>query len=785
MRAIDRKMLRDLSHLRGQAIAIILVMASGVALFVSQLSMLDSLKGTRADYYRSQRFADVFVDCKRAPLSVAERLREVPGVARVETRISLDVTLDIPGMPEPAAARLLSVPDGRQPALNALFFRSGALPAAPDECVITENFAKAHGFGPGSRITALINGRRRELAVVGVVLSPEYVYALGAGALIPDNKRFGVFWLRESDLAAAYDMEGAFNSATLQLAPGANERAVRAGVDRVLAQYGGLGAVPRAEQTSHWYLQNELNQLESFGTTLPLIFLGVAAFLLNVVLSRLISTQRDQVAALKAFGYTNLQVATHYLKMVLLLSLIGAAIGTGLGAWLGSQLTLVYTEFYNFPELRFRLPLQVPLMAVAVTAGAAVLGTVWSLRRAAKLPPAEAMRPEAPPRYRPTLIERIGLQRFLSQPARMILRQLERRPLKAAASVLGISMGVAILVVGMSFLDMINHVISLQANHLQREDVSVTFVLPRGRGALHELKSLDGVLHAQPWRSVPARLRHGHRSRLAGVTGVDPSGTLNRVLDEDLQPVSLPRDGVAMSRVLADVLGLRSGDMLTLEVLEGSRPTRQVRVVALIDDFLGMAAYMDLASLNALMQEDGVISGAYLRVDPDREADVFRRLKATPAVGSVAVKDAVIGNLRQMVAENMMISLMFSVGFACVIAFGVVYNAARISLSERARELASLRVLGLTRGEISFILLGELAVLVLLALPFGCALGWLMARGTLATLNSEILRLPFVVTPFTYAFSSGVVLLAAALSALAVRNRLDHLDLVEVLKTRE
>lgn len=785
MRAIDRKMLRDLWHLRGQAIAIILVMASGVALFVSQLSMLESLQGTRDSYYDTQRFADVFADCKRAPKSVADSLREIDGVARVETRITLDVTLDIPALREPATARLISVPAGEQPAINALHIRDGRLPVEADEAAISENFAKAHGFRPGAQITALINGRRRSLRVSGIVLSPEYVYALGAGALIPDNRRFGVFWLREADLAAAYDMEGAFNSACFRLAQGANERAVRARIDAVLERYGGLGAVPRAEQLSHWYLQNELNQLESFGTALPIIFLAVAAFLLNVVLSRLIATQRDQVAALKAFGYTNIQIGTHYLKMVVLLSVVGVAIGTAMGAWLGSQLTKIYTEFYNFPELRFHVPLSVPLLATSVTVGAALVGTVWSVRKAAALPPAEAMRPEAPPRYRPTLIERMGMQQLLSQPARMILRQLERRPLKAFASILGIAMSVGILVVSMGFMDMILHVINLQENHLQREDVAVTFVLPRGRAALHELKSVEGVLHAQPWRSVPARLRHGHRSRLAGVTGVDPAGTLNRVLDENLLPVPLPRDGVAMSRVLGEVLGVAPGDLLTLEVLEGARPVKQVRVTALVDDFLGMAAYMNLESLNALMQEDGVISGAYLRVDKALEAAVYQRLKDTPAIGSVAVKAAVIGNLRKTLAENLMISLMFSVGFACVIAFGVVYNAARISLSERARELASLRVLGLTRGEISFILLGELAVLVLLALPVGCLLGWVMARGTLATLNSEILRLPFVVTPFTYAFSAAVVLVAAVLSGLAVRRRLDHLDLVEVLKTRE
>ncbi len=783
--AIDRKLFRDLWRMRGQAFAIAAVIAAGVTMYVSQLSVLDSLRLTQSTYYSQYRFADVFGACRRAPLSVMDEVRAIPGVQSAQSRVTLAVTLDVPGLNEPAEGMLISYPDAGPPVLNDLFVREGDLPPGPGQVAASEAFCVAHGFHPGDSVTAVINGRRRVLTICAIVLSPEYVYSLPGGGFIPDDKRFGVLWMGENELAAAYDMDGAFNDVSLKLNRDASRPEAIRRLDDVLAPYGGLGAIGRDEQVSNWYLNNEIAQLENFGTVLPMIFLGVAAFLLNVVIGRLIATQREQIAALKAFGYQNRAVAWHYLKFVLLIALLGGAIGTAAGALLGMQLTVVYTEFFHFPFLRFHLDPSLPVEALAITAGASVLGAMASVLRAAKLPPAEAMRPQAPPTYRRTVLERIGLQRLVSQPTRIILRELERRPVKAGLSVLGISMAAALLVVGYGFVEMVYYVIELQENSLQREDVSVTFVVPRNRSALHDLKAMEGVTHAEPFRSVPARLRFEHRSRLAGINGVQPGATLRRVLDEDLKPIRLPAEGLAMSRALGNVLGVEQGDELTVEVLEGSRPVRKLKVTALVDDFLGLSAYMDIDALNRLMREEGLISGAYLSVTPGRENALYEQLKRTPAVSGVSVKKAAIDNLRKTLAENIMISLSITVFFSCVIAFGVVYNAARISLSERSRELASLRVLGMTRGEISYILLGELAVLTLTAIPLGCLLGVWMSRATLESLNTEVIRMPYVMTDFTFALAATVVLVAALVSGLLVRQRLDRLDLVEVLKTRE
>lgn len=787
MKAIHRKLLRDLWHMKGQAFAIVMIIASGVALFVAQLSVLDSLRGTRDGYYSTNRFADVFANCKRAPRSVVERIRDIEGVDVVQARVTLEVMLDVPALKEPAKGKLISIPDGRHPALNDVFIRDGRLPQAGSrgEVAVIETFAGANNYRLNDRITAVINGRRQELRVVGIVLSPEYVYSIAPGEVIPDDRRYAVMWMNETELAAAYNMEGAFNDLALTLQPGANTERVLARVDDILEPWGGLGAIARKDHPSHWFLQNEFEQLETFGLFIPLIFIGVAAFLLNVVLSRLISTQRDQVAALKAFGYSNTQVGIHYAQLVGMVVLLGVLAGSAVGYWLGNELTGIYRDYYHFPVLDFSMPGWVPVAGLAITGTASLVGTVSAVRRAANLPPAEAMRPEAPPTYRPTLIERLGVQRWLTQPSRMILRNLERRPLKAGLSVLGMSLAVAMLVMGVAFMDIMFHVIDIQSNVMHREDVQVSFYEPRSRAALHELQGLPGVVYAEPFRAVPATLRFGHVRRQVVINGVPADTRLDRVLNTDLEAIRLPRDGILLSRVLGEKLGIGAGDTLIVDVLEGARPVREVKVAALIDDFIGLSAYMEIRALNRLMREGEVISGANLLTDGRNDQALYDALRERPLVAGVASKESIIGNLKKMIEENLMISVMFNVLFAAIIAFGIIYNNARVSLSERARELASLRVLGLTRGEISYILLGELALLTLAALPLGFLLGNWLVDVILVSLNSEVMRFPRVVSDMTYALAATSVIVAATASGLLVRDRLDKLDLVEVLKTRE
>jgi putative ABC transport system permease protein len=785
MRALSRKLLRNLWQTRSQGLAIALVIAAGVAMFVAYFSTFDSLRLAQRTYYDRFRFADVFVTLKRAPLRVAGDLAAVPGVASVTTRVVVEVPLDIPGLSEPATGRLISIPAREEPILNDPFLRRGRRPEAADEVLASEGFALAHDFQPEDTVAATINGRRRHLRIVGIALSPEYVYSIRPGDIVPDNTRFGVLWTEQRTLSAAFDMEGAFNDASFELMPGASVHEVMAVVDRILERYGSLGAIPRAEQLSNWFIENELNQLQTMGFVFPAIFLGVSAFLLNIVLTRLIAVQREQIAALKALGYTNGEIAVHYVSWAVAIAMAGTVLGVVGGIWLGESMTGIYNDFFRFPTLTYILAPAIIGQGAATSLCAGAIGAFGAVTRAVRLPPAEAMRPEPPARHYITWLDRILPRTLAPPPVKMILRNLQRQPVRAGLSALGVAFAVAILIVGMFSLDAIEAILDLQFNVAQRQDYTLAFVEPRSPRAVHELAHLPGVLAVEPVRGVPARLRAGHLTRLTSITGLVDGSRLQRVIDSSLRPVALPADGLVLTSTLAETLRVRAGDIVQVELLEGTRPVRSVVVAALVEQYLGTAAYMQIAALHRFMHEGPTMSGAFLLVDKGDPNELYRQIKRTPAIAGLGSKRAAIDNFRNTLAQNMNVMIFFNVLFAGVIAFGVVYNAARISLSERSRELASLRVLGFTRAEISLILLGELAVILLVAVPAGLLLGYGLAALVVLAFQTELFSFPLVVSARTFAFAAATTIAAALVSGLVVRRLLDRLDLVAVLKTRE
>lgn len=784
---LDRKVLRDLWAMKGQAAAIAAVMAAGVTMFVAYFSNFDSLQRVRDDYYETARFGDVFASLTRAPAHLDARLAAIPGVQSVATRVVADVTLDVPGMTDPATARLISIPERGRPPLNDVRLRRGRWPnpGRTDEVLASEVFCEAHALEPGARVGVVINGRRRDLVIVGIALSPEYVYAIAPGEMFPDTRRFGIFWMHERGLASAFDMAGAFNDISLRLTPDASLQEVLATVDRVLTPYGGRGAIPRSLQMSAWALDNELSQLQTFGLLIPAIFLGVAAFVLHVALTRALTLQRTQIAALKALGYADRAVAWHYIKWALAIASAGVIAGIAVGAWLGSSLIELYNEFFRFPQLTYHLSPSLVLLSLGGSLAVAALGVQAAVRRAVRVPPAEAMRPEPPARYRRSLVESGWRPLRMTFATRMIVRSLERQPMRTLASVVGIAFAVAVLFVGLAFIDIMETMIEEQFNVAMRQDATLTFVGPRSGRVAHDVAHLPGVLAVEPARVVAARLRAGTRSRTLALTGLTTPPQLQRVIDRRRGPLDVPPDGLLLSRMLGDLLGVGPGDLIEVEVLEGARPTRQLTVAGLVDDTLGLQAYMHLVALRRLLREGQTVSTVAVTLDPAASGRFSAAVKAMPAVAGVALRARALQSFRETMAEHMNLSIFINVAFAAVIACGVVYNAARISLSERRRDLASLRVLGFTRAEVSLMLLGEIAILTILALPLGALIGRAFGALIMAGFTNELYRLRFVTDPATIAWSWLTVIAATAVSGLLVRRQLDRLDLVSVLKTPE
>jgi putative ABC transport system permease protein len=787
MNTLNIKIYRDLKSTWGQALAIVMVIAAGISTFIMALTTLDTLVLTRDAYYRDYRFVDVFASVNRAPESLREDIEAIDGVGKVQTRVVAAVKVIVDGFDEPVIGQVVSVPNHGEPLVNRLFLRTGRFIDAgrDNEVILNEVFAEAHQLQPGDTLEIIVKGRLQRLQIVGIALSPEFIFQLAPGGLMPDFKRFGVMWMSRDAIGKAFDMDNAFNDVALTLQAGVNAKDVIAQLDLLLEPYGGRDAQEREWQPSHRIFQSDIAQLGQMATMFSTIFLGVAAFLLNIVVSRMISTQREIIAAMKAFGYSNVDVGLHYLGYVALIVSAGLALGIVAGVWLGRSLSGLYMEFYRLPYLEFELRLVILTIAVVITFFAASLGTVFAVYRAVILPPAQAMRPEPPVRYRQTFLERAGIGRYLPNLTRMILRHISRKPIKSALSVTGIALACAILVSGTFFRDAFEFLIDIEFGLAQREDMTVSFIEPTSMHAYYDLMRMPGIMYGEVFRSVPVRLVNGHRSYLTGITGYQQQRDLHRPLDTGHKPITIPDQGILLTDYLGELLRVKTGDEIVIEVLAGRRPVEKIRVAGLVKQYFGIGAYMDIHRLNRLMHEGDTISGVYLKIDPAYEQQIHDSLQDMPRVSNFESSSDIITAFNETSAETVYIFVGFISLLAGIITFGVVYNTARIALSERSRDLASMRVLGFTRGEISYILLGELAILTLLAIPLGLLIGRFLSWYMIQEIPREMFRVPLIIDYSTYATAAAVVIIASLLSSLVVRSRLDHLDLIAVLKTKE
>jgi len=788
MRTLDLKVFRDLRHLRGQLIAVASLVACGVAAFVMLRSMYGYLRGSQESYYADYGFGEVFAHAVRAPAALEHRLADVPGVDRIETRIVRDVLLDVPGLPEPATGRLVSLPDHAAPALNRLHLRSGRLPDSGrrDQVVVSAAFARANSLREGDSFGAVLNGRWQRLTVVGTAISPEFIYEIsGLGSVFPDNRRFGAMWMSRGAMAAAFEMEGAFNDVVATLERGATERPVVVAFDDLLEPFGGVGAYGRDAHLSHQFVTGEIDETQVTASFFPGLFLIVTAFLLQTTMLRLVRMERESIGLMKAFGFGGSTVAAHYVKLALVPVAAGAFFGTALGIWFANGMAGIYARFYQFPEVDFRLDWSVVWTGLAIAFATGVAGAVAAARRVVRLAPAVAMAPPTPPRFRPARLETTRIGSAMTPAQHMVLRNLTRSPVKSLTTAAGIAMSLGVLAALLGMFDAIDVIADLQFNHVSREDVAVYFDATRSSDALTELAHLPGVLAVEPVRMAPARLARGHLDKRTALVGLDPAGALRRVVDGNFVVHSPPVEGLLLGRTLANNLAAVPGDTVRVEVTEGRRQVRSLVVAGVVDELMGGEAYMESGALYDLLGESRTVSGALLTVDPALHDELYASLKLLPGVSSVLVKDVLVQGFNDTIEESFLISLIATVILGAGLVMAIVYNQTRVALSERGRELASLRVLGFTRKEVAGMLLGEQSLLVLIAIPIGLVLGWLLTLLLVLRFESDLFRMPIVVLPETYGSAAAIVIAAAAVSALLVRRRLDRIDLIAVLKTRE
>ena len=792
MSILKRKLRRDLFAAKGMLLAIVSIIALGTSNFVAMVCSYQNLTRAQQSYYADCFMADFWVNVKKVPIAELQRLKEIPGIDRLRPRIVFEATADIPGELKPVSGKIVSMP--RQPSgeINGLTIRSGSYFSGRKgpEVILNEDFAEHHNLQPGDRLHLLLNNRRQELVVVGTAISAEFVYLLGPGGLVPDPSGYGIFYVQDDYAEDIFDFQEACNEIVGLLRRDSHVRVARVleQIENELEPFGVLDTIPRERQTSNWFLTSEIEGLKVTATVLPSVFLGVAALILNVLMTRLVEQQRTVVGTLKALGYSNREVSLHYLGFGLAVGVAGGLLGIAAGIGLAELLTMVYREYYIFPQL-INQPGPVPLLSgMAMSLLFALAGTIRGVRAVMRLSPAEAMRAKPPVRGRTILLEHwTWFWRKLDFRWHMVLRDLERNRMRTFVGIVSSSVGAALLVVSFVSWDSMNELVEFQYEKVLTSDFDLTFKEDQHYGAVLEAKRFPGVDEVEPLFVMPCKYRNGHYKKQGAIMGILPNARMTVPRDIDGNPVSVPTNGVMLSRKMADMLDVQAGHLLTIEPVRGDRRPRQIVVSRVIDSYLGMMAYADWAYLNHLFGEEGAISSLQLKVSPDpaETAAFYRTIKQLPAIQSVAAIREQKEQLSDVLIEQMLASLVVVIIFAGLIYLGSILNSSLISLAERKREIATFRVLGFTTQEVGSIFFRESLCVNVAGTLCGLPLGYLLSRGMISLYDTELFRLPMLLSWQSCAITVCLGVAFTGIAHLPVRRAIRKLDWLDALNVRE
>lgn len=787
MKAINKKLFRDFWNLKIQALSIALILIGGISILLSSWSSYQSLKKARDDFYLNYSFAHIFSEFKKAPKGIINDLREIPGVEKIDGRIVIEGIVNMTDLDEPAVAKIISIPTEGQPNLNKLYLRKGRLPVEGNivEVVVHEGFAKAHRLNLGNQFQILIEGHLQNVQVVGVATTPEYIYALGTAAPLPDDIHFGVLWMSYLTISRLAKLQGSINSVSASISHDAVTGKILSSFDQLLKRYGGLGAYTRDQQISNMFIQDEIAQQKGTAIIAPFIFLSVAALLVHVIFSRLIALNRSQIATLKAIGFTNWEVARHYLALVILIVLVGIIPGIVIGAWLGQFFAKIYLDFYHFPELKFHLSYEVLFLCVCSGLLPGLLGAWQSIRNSFSLIPAEAMKPPMPPVYQRTLLDRPSSKKRFHPLTKMILRNIFHRPDRLVMIILGMATALGIIVTSLSWNDMLTEMLDIQFQRIQREDLSVNFLHPVSLDGLQELKKMSGVLSVEGYRITPARISFLNHKKTLTLMGWSDSSQMRQSLDLNLKKNILPLEGVMLGRFFQKSWGIKIGDIVEVEILEATQKKVFIKVAGFSDEMMGVSASMKIESLWELLDESAGYNMATIRADTNKVNSLYKQLKNIPEIATVVLKRSIYKGFQNTMGKIIRISTAILITFALSIAFGVIYNSVRVNFSERSWEMASLRVIGFGKGDVFTLIFAEISLQVFLCLVPGCFMGYWMTKLSLQGIHTETFALPIIIHFQTYIKAILVVLLSLGLCSWGVYRMIDKLSLVEALKLRE
>ncbi len=792
MKTLDRKLLREVKHSRGLILTITSLMAVGVMCFIYMHSAYDNLNLAKEQYYSQCRMADFWIDVKKAPLAELAALTKIPGISEIRPRIQSFATVDLERVEEPLNSLVLSLPDTQRPVINDIVLKRGGYFTGRrrNEVIVNDAFARQHGLYPGGWIHLLLNNRREELMIVGTAISSEFVYLVGPGNITPDPEHFGVFYLPQSYAEEVFDFDGAANQVVGLLSPEVRERPEETlrRAELLLGDYGVFSTTARKDQPSNHFLSDEIRSLGTFASILPTIFLAVAALVLNVLMVRLIDQQRSTIGMLKALGYSNGEIFVHFVKFGALIGLASGLPGLAAGYGMAELITKIYHRFFEFPNLVNRVYPVWYLTGLAIAIVCALVGTVHGARLALRLQPAEAMRPRPPVAGGRIWLERFArLWRRLGFGWRMTLRNLVRHRLRTGVGIMSVAFGAGLMVAGFMLREGVEYIVEFQFNQVMRSDFDLTFKDERSSEAVVEARRLPGVERAEPVLDVAGDFFHGPYRHKGVVTGLAADARLTVPRDRVGRSVRVPEAGLAMTRKLAQLLHVEAGDVIEFEPIKGLRQRRAVPVAEVIDSYVGLSVYADIHYLSRLISEELAVTGVQITADPQpavRHA-LDQELKQLPALQSFNGRQNVIRNVTETVLKTQAIFISLLVVFAGVIFLTSLLNTSLISLAERRREVATLRVLGYTAWQVGGYFFRQSMVVTVLGTLAGLPLGYGLCMWVTARFDTEMFRFPLVSPPSVWIQTWALALLFGVLTHLAVQRDIHRMDWREELNVKE
>lgn len=787
---LHRKLLRELNQSRWQLLAIAALITSGISCYVGLLSTYEDLERTRVAYYAECRMADFWIGLKKAPRSALDELAPLPGIADLRARIRFEITVNLDQVDHPVSGRLLSLPEQRQSVINGFVLRRGSYFTGESqrEVIIDEAFADEHQLDPGDTLELLLNGRLELLSIVGTASSSEFTYLIGPGSLIPDPRTYGVFYVQQEFAESLYDFEGACNEVIGTVAPETDVTRLLIDIEERLDDYGVAAVVPLKDQVSHFMLVNEIVMGRKMAVTLSSIFLLVSALILNILMTRFVEQQRTIVGTLKAIGVRQSRITLHYMSFGLAVGFAGSLLGCLAGNAMAGGLTSVYSQYYSFPVLEHEWSLRYSLEGTLIGMLASLSGCWRGVRAVARLHPAEAMRPAAPRRGHHILLERAPvIWTRLGFESQLVLRDLFRYRARTLAGLFASTMGAAMLLTALYYRDSLIHLVKFQYELVDRSDYQLVLRDETPGEVLDEIRQLPGVNHVEPSLAVACRLVNGHRSRRVSIIGIPADSQLNIPRTRAGIRIPIPESGLILDQRIADSLGLELGDPITMIPVRGDRTPRKTTLAQITHGYLGTTIYAQIDELNRLIHEQQTLNLVLVKSDPavDINRQFKQELKTLPALQALNDTRQARQNLEFEIIRNLNVMTWWLIFFSGLIFFGSIINSTLVTLSERAREIATLRVVGYQMQDVGRLFLREILWINLTGSLLGLPVGYALSAVSAEAFSSDLFRMPLKIEWTTWLLTPTLSLVFCLLSHQIVERRLKHMDWRSALMIKE